>query len=51
MASAGDTHEYSLPPRRRAIKKAAKTSNIGDGKVFVMLVETAFQIRNGETVI
>jgi nitrogen regulatory protein P-II 1 len=31
--------------------KAAKTGEIGDGRVFVMPVETAYRIRTGETVL
>jgi nitrogen regulatory protein PII len=32
-----------------AISGAAKTGNIGDGKVFVVPVESALRIRTGET--
>lgn len=32
-----------------AISEAAKTGNIGDGKVFVVPVEQALRIRTGET--
>ncbi|MFH1189592.1 MAG: P-II family nitrogen regulator [Candidatus Omnitrophota bacterium] len=31
-----------------AIMKAAKTGNIGDGKIFVMNMEECFRIRTGE---
>jgi len=32
-----------------AIKKAARTGRIGDGKIFVLNVEEAIRIRTGET--
>ena len=32
-----------------AIQKAAKTGRIGDGKIFVSMVEEAVRIRTGET--
>ena len=32
-----------------AISEAAKTDRIGDGKVFVMPLDTAFRIRTGES--
>ena len=32
-----------------AVKKAAATGRIGDGKIFVMAVEDAVRIRTGET--
>ncbi len=32
-----------------AIRKAAQTGRIGDGKIFVSTVETAIRIRTGET--
>jgi len=32
-----------------AIMKAAKTGRIGDGKIFVIPVESAYRIRTGET--
>ena len=32
-----------------AIRKAAQTGRIGDGKIFVSTVEEAFRIRTGET--
>ncbi|MFT7583155.1 MAG: nitrogen regulatory protein P-II 1 [Myxococcota bacterium] len=32
-----------------AIEKAARTGNIGDGKIFVVSVEHAVRIRTGET--
>ena len=32
-----------------AIQKAAKTGRIGDGKIFVSIVEEAVRIRTGET--
>ena len=32
-----------------AIRKAAQTGRIGDGKIFVLPVEEAIRIRTGET--
>ena len=32
-----------------AVSKVARTGNVGDGKIFVTPVETAFRIRTGET--
>jgi nitrogen regulatory protein P-II 1 len=32
-----------------AIRKAAQTGRIGDGKIFVSAVEEAIRIRTGET--
>jgi nitrogen regulatory protein P-II 1 len=32
-----------------AIRKAAQTGRIGDGKIFVSTVEEAIRIRTGET--
>lgn len=31
------------------IRKAAHTGNIGDGKIFILLVEKTVRIRTGET--
>ncbi len=33
----------------QAIQKAARTGNIGDGKIFVTKVEQAYRIRTGES--
>jgi len=38
-----------LPKALDAIQKAAKTGRIGDGKIFVSVVEEAVRIRTGET--
>jgi nitrogen regulatory protein P-II 2 len=38
-----------VEPAVEAIKKAAATGKIGDGKIFVMPVEQAVRIRTGET--
>ena len=32
----------------RCIAAAARTGNVGDGKIFVMPVETVYKIRTGE---
>jgi nitrogen regulatory protein P-II 1 len=37
-----------LAPTIEAIKKGARTGNIGDGKIFVNPVESAVRIRTGE---
>lgn len=37
-----------VEPALQAIQKAAATGKIGDGKVFVIPVETALRIRTGE---
>jgi len=36
-------------PATEAIESSAKTSRIGDGKIFVLPVESATRIRTGET--
>jgi nitrogen regulatory protein P-II 1 len=41
--------EEMLHKALEAIKKAAKTGRIGDGKIFVSTVEEAIRIRTGET--
>jgi len=41
--------EDKLEEALDAILKAARTGKIGDGKIFVMPVEEAVRIRNGET--
>ena len=38
-----------LPQVIESIEKSAKTGRIGDGKIFVMPVETVIRIRTGET--
>jgi nitrogen regulatory protein P-II 1 len=38
-----------LPQVLDSIEKSAKTGRIGDGKIFVMPVETVIRIRTGET--
>ena len=38
-----------LWPAIDAIKKAANTNRIGDGKIFVTNIETVIRIRTGET--
>ena len=38
-----------LWPAIEAIKKAANTNRIGDGKIFVTDIETVIRIRTGET--
>ncbi len=41
--------EAAAPAAIEAIKRAAATGRIGDGKIFVMPVEEAVRIRTGET--
>ncbi len=41
--------EAQVEPAIEAIIKAARTGKIGDGKIFVMLVEQVVRIRTGET--
>lgn len=38
-----------IPQVLEAIEKSAKTGRIGDGKIFVMPVDTVIRIRTGET--
>jgi len=40
--------DQAVPRVVETIAKAAKTGKIGDGKIFVMLVEEAVRIRTGE---
>jgi nitrogen regulatory protein P-II 2 len=40
--------EY-VKPATEAIMKAAKTGNVGDGKIFVMDLQQCIRIRTGET--
>ena len=42
-------NDDQLEPAIEAIKKAAATGRIGDGKIFVTNVEQAIRIRTGET--
>ena len=55
IVGVGET-EYSRSSRRttramavEAIRKAAQTGRIGDGKIFVSNIEEAIRIRTGET--
>jgi nitrogen regulatory protein P-II 2 len=41
--------DAGLPAAIEAIKRAAATGKIGDGKIFVLEVEEAIRIRTGET--
>ncbi|MBM3622759.1 MAG: P-II family nitrogen regulator [Alphaproteobacteria bacterium] len=41
--------DAQVEPAVEAIKKAAATGKIGDGKIFVMPIEQAVRIRTGET--
>lgn len=41
-------NEEFVKPTVEAIIRAARTGNIGDGKIFVMPVEQVFRIRTGE---
>ncbi|MBU1026767.1 MAG: P-II family nitrogen regulator [Candidatus Margulisbacteria bacterium] len=38
-----------VKPTIDAIMKGARTGNIGDGKIFVVLLEECYRIRTGET--
>jgi nitrogen regulatory protein P-II 1 len=42
-------HDESVDELVQAIAKTANTGNIGDGKIFVIPVETAYRIRTGES--
>ena len=42
-------NDDQVEPAIEAIKKAAETGRIGDGKIFVSPVEQAIRIRTGET--
>lgn len=37
-----------VPPTIKAILKAAKTGNVGDGKIFILDLEQCIRIRTGE---
>lgn len=41
-------HDSKVEPAIQAITEAARTGEIGDGKIFVNPVETAVRIRTGE---
>lgn len=41
-------NEAFVQPAIEAIKKAAYTGNIGDGKIFVLSLDDCFRIRTGE---
>ena len=41
--------DAKVPPVLEAIRRAAMSNSIGDGKVFVSPIETAMRIRTGET--
>jgi nitrogen regulatory protein P-II 1 len=40
---------HFVEPTVKAILKAARTGNVGDGKIFVLPVEQAYRIRTGES--
>ena len=40
--------DAEVEPAIEAIVRASRTGNIGDGKIFVMPVETAVRVRTGE---
>ena len=42
-------NDDQLEPAIEAIRKAAETGRIGDGKIFVSNIEQAIRIRTGET--
>ena len=42
-------NDDKLPVALEAIQQAARTGEIGDGKIFVLSVEDAIRIRTGET--
>ena len=42
-------HDENLKKVMEAIRKAASTDNIGDGKIFVTSVDADMRIRTGET--
>ena len=42
-------HYVDAIVRAGAIRKAAETGRIGDGKIFVSAIEQAIRIRTGET--
>lgn len=42
-------NEEFVEPTIKAIQKAARTGNIGDGKIFVLTLDKCIRIRTGET--
>jgi nitrogen regulatory protein P-II 1 len=42
-------NEEFVQPAVDAIKRAARSGNIGDGKIFVLPLEECYRIRTGET--
>lgn len=42
-------HDDMVDPVSEAIVEAAKTGQIGDGKIFILSVDSATRIRTGET--
>ena len=42
-------NDDAIEPAVEAIRRAAQTGRIGDGKIFVSAVESAVRIRTGET--
>ena len=40
--------DHFVEPTVRAIMSAARTGQVGDGKIFVLPVEKVFRIRTGE---
>ena len=42
-------NDHAIDAAVEAIRKAAQTGRIGDGKIFVSTVEAAVRIRTGET--
>ena len=43
-----DWYENLYKPTVEAILKAARTGEVGDGKIFVLPVEKVYRIRTGE---
>jgi nitrogen regulatory protein P-II 1 len=41
--------DLAVPALVRTIAEAARTGNVGDGKIFVLPIEEAMRIRSGET--
>jgi nitrogen regulatory protein PII len=41
--------DSQIEPAIDAIERAAKTGNVGDGKIFVTSLDQAIRIRTGET--
>ena len=49
MKGEGALNDSAIDGALEAIRKAAQTGRIGDGKIFVSAVEDAVRIRTGET--